>query len=241
MDSSVEAAICVHKSDGSIMKFLEHESRLYYHDTAAAVTTTSTPVIDYSFLNTVDGNKRLFTRRQITQAETARRLYIDLDQPSEADFELRLRNNLIRNCPVTVEDAKRAMLIYGPDPAVLKGKSTKTNAPHIPNYVSQPIQDPILEHHGDVTICIDNFYINGNPFFHTISRAIKFRTAAPIANRSKRTLLLETRAVMDVYTARQFSVAAIHADREFDCLRHNLLPTHMNIAHRSSRRTCPRD
>ena len=131
---------------------------------------------------------------------------------------------------MTVEDAKRALLIYGPDTAMLKGKSTKTNAPHIPNFVSQPIPDPILKHHGDVTICIDNFYVNGNPFFHTISRAIKFRTAAPIASRSKRTLLIEARAVIDVYSARHFNVTAVHGDREFECIRHDLLPAHVNIA-----------
>jgi hypothetical protein len=65
MDSSIEAAICVHKSDGSIMKFVKAEAGLYYHDTAVEVTKSSTPVSAYSFFTTVDGNKRLFTRRQM--------------------------------------------------------------------------------------------------------------------------------------------------------------------------------
>jgi len=37
MDTSVEAALCVHRSDGSIMKFIEYGSGLYYKDAAAAV------------------------------------------------------------------------------------------------------------------------------------------------------------------------------------------------------------
>jgi hypothetical protein len=58
MDTSVEAALCVHRSDGSIMKFIEYGSGLYYHDAAAAVQTNSNEnVIDYSFVSTVANNR----------------------------------------------------------------------------------------------------------------------------------------------------------------------------------------
>jgi len=57
MDTSVEAALCVHSSDGSIMKFIEYRSGLYYHDAAAAVQPNSNEnVIDYSFVSTVANN-----------------------------------------------------------------------------------------------------------------------------------------------------------------------------------------
>jgi len=35
MDTSVEAALYVHRSDGSLMKFIEYGLGLYYHDAAA--------------------------------------------------------------------------------------------------------------------------------------------------------------------------------------------------------------
>jgi hypothetical protein len=46
-----------------------------------------------------------------------------------------------------------------------------------------------LQHHSDVTLCVDIFYVQGHPFFHTISRKVQFRTVAPVLNRNKATLL----------------------------------------------------
>jgi hypothetical protein len=58
MDTSVEAALCVHRSDGSIMKFIKYRSGLYCHDAAAAVQPNfNANVIDYSFVSTVTNNK----------------------------------------------------------------------------------------------------------------------------------------------------------------------------------------
>ena len=72
MDTSVEAALCVHRSDGSIMKFIEYGSGLYYHDAAAAVQPNSNEkVIDYSFVSTVANNKAQFPRREIEGADKA--------------------------------------------------------------------------------------------------------------------------------------------------------------------------
>jgi len=70
MDTSVEAALCVHRSDGLIMKFIEYRSGLYYHDTAAAVQPNSNAnVIDYSFVSTVTNNKAQFPRCEIERAD----------------------------------------------------------------------------------------------------------------------------------------------------------------------------
>jgi hypothetical protein len=126
MDMSVEAALCVHCSDGSIMKFIECRLGLYYHDAAAAVQPNSnTNVIDYSFVSTVTNNKAQFPRREIEGADKARALYRKIGRPFQQQFEQILAKNLIRNCPVTVDDAKRALLIYGPNVAAHKGKQQK--------------------------------------------------------------------------------------------------------------------
>ena len=75
MDTSVEAALCVHCSDGLIMKFIEYRLGLYYHDTAAAVQPNSNEnVIHYSFVSTVANNKAQFPRRKIEGADKARAL-----------------------------------------------------------------------------------------------------------------------------------------------------------------------
>jgi len=108
------------------MKFIECRLGLYYHDAAAAVQPNSNAnVIDYSFVSTVTNNKAQFPRREIEGADKARALYRKIGRPFQQQFEQILAKNLIRNCPVTVDDAKRALLIYGPNVAALKGKQQK--------------------------------------------------------------------------------------------------------------------
>ena len=129
MDTSVEASMNVHRRDGTIMKFREYRSGLYYFDAGASAppaepNDTST-TSDYLFLNTVENNKQAHTRREIERADRARALYKMIGRPSEQEFVDILQKNLIRNCPVTVDDAKRALQIYGPDTATLKGKTVK--------------------------------------------------------------------------------------------------------------------
>jgi len=76
MDTSVEAALCVHCSDGSITKFIEYGLGLSYHDAAAAVQPNSNEnVIDYSFVSTVANNEAQFPRWEIEGADKARALY----------------------------------------------------------------------------------------------------------------------------------------------------------------------
>jgi len=76
MDTSIEAALCLHCSDGSIMKFIEYGLGLYYHDAAAAVQPNSNKnVIDYSFVSTVTNNKAQLPRREIEGADKTRALY----------------------------------------------------------------------------------------------------------------------------------------------------------------------
>jgi hypothetical protein len=203
------------------MKFIEYGSGLY-HDAATAVQPISNEnVIDYSFVSTAANNKAQFPRRKIEGADKARALYQKIGRPSQQQFK--------QNCPVTVDDAKRALLIYGPDVAAIKGKTTKGPSQHVPTF--NPVQVPgfILQHHSDVTLCMDIFYVKGHPFFHTISRKVQFRTVAPVLNRNKATLLREIKPVLAMYKSRGFNISDLHADMEFECIRNDVLPSRLNV------------
>ncbi len=141
-------------------------------------------------VSTVAQQKRMFLRREVKSADDARDLYRKIGRPDEAEFLDILKRNFIRDCPVTPDDAKRALIIYGPDIAVVKGKSTRSGAaPRAPTFISEPIPASVLAHHRDVTLCADFFFVQGLPFFHTISRAIGFRTAHSVPDRAKATIL----------------------------------------------------
>jgi hypothetical protein len=216
----------VHRNDGTIMSFDEHPSGLYVYNS----NDSNTPIAAYTFLSTVAEHKRTFSQRQVQQADLARKLYRMLGRPDEKSFRSLLQNNLILNCPVSPNDAHRALAIYGPDVATLKGKTTRaTAAARAPTYLAVPLPPTILEHHRNVTLCVDFFFVQELCFFHTISRDIGFRTVAPVADRSFKTILRELQAAIQLYTDRGFTVCAIHGDHEFECTRLALSPLHLNI------------
>jgi hypothetical protein len=156
MDTSLEAAMTVHRQDGSHMKFTEYKSGLYYFDTAT-VTKLTSPSQDYLFLNTVATNKGAYTRREIEGADRAQALYKKIGRPSKQAFVEILQNNLIRNCPVTPDDARRALKIYGPDIATLKGKTVKEQNRAIPNYQAVTISAPIIAQYDKVRLLSTSF------------------------------------------------------------------------------------
>ncbi len=225
MDTSTEPAMIVHRLDGTEMKFTETDTGLYVY-----VPNFSKPVSAYSLLQTVGQQKKLFSKREVAAADAARSLYRKLSCPSDDEFQQILRSDRIRNCPVTPDDARRAMIIYGPDVATLKGKTRRAAAAsRVPSFLAVPHPAPILEYHRDVTICADIFFVQQIPFYHSVSRGIGFRTATFIDDRSKKTLLRKTRAVTRVYEARGFIVRELHCDNEFECLRADLLPMHLDV------------
>jgi hypothetical protein len=226
MDTSTEPAIVVHRVDGTVMKFVEHPSGLYIYKR----NPTNASATGYSFVSTVAAQKAMFSRREIKAADVARELYRKIGRPAETEFQRILKQHLIMNCPVTPEDATRAQLIYGPDIAVIKGKTTRSAAaPRAATFVATPIPPPILEHHRNVTLCADFFFVQGLPFFHTISRGIGFRTAAPVLDRTKATILRQLRAIIGRYTARGLTICDFHGDNEFECTRASLLPIGLNV------------
>lgn len=172
MDSSVAAEISVHCSDGQLLRFREYDSGLYFYDTRISLTKISSPLFYLSsrihtlmsFLSSVKSNKEKFTRREIEGADAARLLYRKLGRPSEAQFHHALKYNQFINCPITPDDAKRALAIYRPDVATLKGKTTKNKGAHTPSFQRITIPASILEHHENITLGIDFMYINANEY-----------------------------------------------------------------------------
>ena len=75
-----------------------------------------------AFLQTVKDNKQGYSKRAILRAKKAKEFYGIVQYPSIRDFKEMLRHNLIKNCPVKVEDVDNMINIYGPSVAALNGQ-----------------------------------------------------------------------------------------------------------------------
>jgi hypothetical protein len=205
-----------------------HTSNQGAHHNQGAHTNTTVKT-SLTLVQTVQENKSHFTKREIAAADQARSLYRMLGRPSQQKFEDILSKNIILNCPVTVDDAKRALIIYGPDIATLKGKTNRGQpATRIPDFTAVPIPAPILMYHQNITLCIDFFFVQGQCFLHTISRKLQYRTVHPVDNRHASTIHTCIDRVVKQYTSRGFIVNCIIADIEFECVRTMLQNIHLD-------------
>jgi hypothetical protein len=224
MDTGNEAAICVHRLDGSVMTFVEHDSGLYVF-----MSNSSDTITGYTLVSSVGAHKRMLTQREFRDADAARDLYRKIGRPSEVELQSILRRNLIRNCPVTADNARRALIIYGPDIAALKGRTTKTSpAPLVPTFAAVPIPAPNC-YTTVISRCASIFFVQDHAFFHTISRNLGYRTASHINDRKHGTLWSKLQTVIRLYTARGLTVRDVHCDNEFECLRESLRPIALNV------------
>jgi hypothetical protein len=76
MDTAVEAAIHVYKKDGTIMSFKEYKNGLYFYDVTDPTSRNySTEISAFTFIYSVETNKKDFHCREIEGADQARALY----------------------------------------------------------------------------------------------------------------------------------------------------------------------
>jgi hypothetical protein len=148
IDTSIEAIMRVHRKDGTVMTFKEYKSGPYYYNPGPKhVVTQATP----TYLSTPEPQTKEPTQgAKLKERTELRALYKKIGQPSEKEFTDILQNNLIRNCPVTSDGAKRELKIYGPDVATLKGKTVKKQNRGIPNYQAVQIPAPIIAQYNNV-------------------------------------------------------------------------------------------
>jgi Reverse transcriptase (RNA-dependent DNA polymerase) len=235
MDTDQLPAFHVHKRDGSgTTLFVEHESGLYLYD--ASVSTqpvdkhSNASIVAYSCLQTVADNKAKFTARQVESADAARKLYRLLGRPGYNRFLTALKENHILNCPITVDDAHRAELIYGKDVAFLKGKTTASPAKdHVPDYTPISLPPELLSLHPNVTLCFDIFYVLGLAFSLSTSRSLHYLSCHPITDRSKPSIRASISSDLSLYRTRGFLPTAIHADGEYNVFRNSFPPVRFSI------------
>ena len=124
-DSDDENAFIVH-TEGGKMKFkLTHNNLYAYKSHQQESDEGMGKNKPTSLIQTVTENEKFYTKRQLQRAQVARNLLHALGNPTIQDLKTILRLNTIKNCPVTNDDLDIMKRVYGPDPATIKGKTTR--------------------------------------------------------------------------------------------------------------------
>ena len=66
-------------------------------------------------ISTVKYNIMGYTQRQFERDKQSRRLYNIIENPAVDNYNYILRQNIIKNCPVTIYDVNLADIIFGID------------------------------------------------------------------------------------------------------------------------------
>ena len=106
------------------------EKRVHFEKEKPNLFTMTTAHLEHlsdivCMVETVSGNEEGFTAREVAGAKKARDALRLLGFPSVNDFKGMVRGNIVRNCPVTEQDIRTWLTIYGPDIASLKGKTVR--------------------------------------------------------------------------------------------------------------------
>ena len=135
-------------------------------------------------IQTVTDNKKYFSQQEIEGANTSRNYQEFLYYPGTVTFKDHVKDNLITNCEVIVDEVIRAELIHGPPVPYLEGHMTRKRPLIYERIENTPLPPMIAQNHLNISITIEFFFVNGNTFFHSKSGKVNFLTAQYRKSRS---------------------------------------------------------
>ena len=169
---------------------------------------------EVQFVETLQENKIFYTSRQFERAKEARDFYHAMNCPSIPDLLGILRMNLVKNCPITLEDVKIMKNIFGPDIGVLKGKSVRRKpVKSIKDEISVPRE--LTQRQKYVTVALDGITVNSTKFLTTVSLNLYYRTAHYMKNTKMITYEEAIKELMQIYHNGGFRVTEMRLDNEF--------------------------
>ena len=210
MDTMSDAAILLHRSDGSSMRFIPSRKGLYHHALRDEVDA-------WVMINTVAERADKYSKRAIQGARTARCFQNIVMRPGRRDM-MDIAITHLKDCPVKRSDIAVAEDIFGPNLGALKGKTVWRPNPHVAMGVDG-VPPEIIKTYRSIILTMDIMFINKVAFFVTSSRNLKIGTVEALPNRQIPTIIQRLKSVIALYRHRGFEISAILADNEFEAIR----------------------
>lgn len=166
---------------------------------------------DINLVTTVSDNMKGYSARQIERAKIAMKLWRNSGNPSIRDFKALIQSNVIKNCPVLVEDINTAVTIWGPPVSEKKGKATRAKRQPVRDDAIE-IPDELINKHDNLTLCTDVMHYYGQRFLASIDKTIRFRAAVPLNGDSADEVYSAVDVTLRQYNAAGFTIKTMEVD-----------------------------
>jgi len=179
-----------------------------------------------AFVQTVEENESKYTKREVELAQLSIEAMRRLGNPSVKDFVHALTHGDITNSPITARDVHRAVAIYGPSLAVLKGSTVrrKPEQVKIDASVIKPVQEGIV-------ICIDYIFVAGLVFLLSVSRRLNLIMVRYVTSRGIPSTRVGMEAIIAKYRSEGFRIHTwvFDGEKSFGALTPWLQSQGMNV------------
>jgi hypothetical protein len=172
---------------------------------------------EFGFVQTVEDNMKLFSKRQIAGAVRARGLFKKMIYPSTADFRAIVSAGGISGCKVTPDDVKAAEVIWGRLVLKMKGNMVRRNGKRMAQSIIK-VPKELIKLQQDVELATYCFFVNKHIFFTTYSTKICFTTVTHLGFRTKAFIREALHVTYKMFLLRGFQIMVIAGDQEFNLI-----------------------
>ena len=130
--------------------------------------------LEFSFLNTVSENKKLYKKREVRKATDAIILNRRTNHIAKDKIIRIVKHNWIRNNPITVGDVRRSHKNFGPPLPPIKSRTRYQESQRIGDTDIMQIPKSLYRDLKNVVLCADFHYVNGVAVFHSIARRLDY-------------------------------------------------------------------
>ena len=179
--------------------------------------TTQKEIVDVQtqYIQTVKENEKLMSKKEIERAQHARNLQEYLGWPSTQEFINIINGNEIRNIDITIDDIKRALVLYGEPTQCIRGKLTRRRPlPHdTMEFLQQPL--PIELYDKRIELFLDLFKFAGTWFIIIESSRIKYVDIDVMSGQGLEHIIKQVKQCIHKYNARGLQISGAHVDNQF--------------------------
>ena len=198
------------------IKFESNKKEQLNEDVKHNTTTQKESVnVQTQYIQTVSENKKLMSKREIERAQSARELQEYLGWPSTKEFVNIINGNEIRNINITVDDIKRALVLYGEPTQCIRGKMTRRRpmSHDTMEFLQQPL--PIELHDKRIELFLDLFKFAGTWFIIIESSRIKYVDIEVMTGQGLEYIIEQVKQCIRKYKARGLQISGAHVDNQF--------------------------